>query len=90
MPPLWGFVCDVTFFYRDAVAMRLKRPLKFSGFLRKIRRSFDADRMNQRYEGSPYGIPRGVYAAKQRLLYWGPRRLLFLKLTLMVVFIITT
>ena len=40
--------------------------------------------MNQRYEGSPCGIPRGVYTAKPNLPGLGLRRLLFFKLTLMV------
>ena len=67
MPPLQGWMLFSTLFYKHTVATRLKRFLKSSRFPCKIRFGWNADRMNQRYEGSPYGIPRGEYAAKPNL-----------------------
>ncbi|RKU32201.1 hypothetical protein C6499_03660 [Candidatus Poribacteria bacterium] len=71
----------VAFFYRDAVPTELKRFLKTSRFLCKIRFGWNADRNPPL---SPLIKGAGVYAAKPNLPDLGLRRLLFLKLTLMV------
>ena len=58
--------------YKHSVATRLKRFLKSSRFSRRIRFGWECR------------SHLGVYAAKPNLPDLGPRRLLFLKLTLMV------
>ena len=58
-------------FYTDTLPTGFKSGLKFSRVPRSIRFGCDADRMNQRYEGSLWAFPGACTPQNRTYRAWG-------------------